>query len=59
MLLKGPSNDELAGFDRLFVELAWISLFRGELTVADLRLEKLWATIRVAIGFCRFPSLVS
>jgi autotransporter translocation and assembly factor TamB len=47
MLLKGPSNDELAGFDRLFVGFAWISLFRGELTVADLRLEKPWATIRV------------
>ncbi|OEU79194.1 MAG: hypothetical protein BA872_09550 [Desulfobacterales bacterium C00003060] len=47
MLLKGPSNDELAGFNSLFVEISWTSLFRGKLTVAALILEKPWATLRV------------
>ncbi len=47
VVLKGPSDDELAGLDRLFVDLAWTTLFKGDLTVASLILEKPWATIRV------------
>jgi translocation and assembly module TamB len=47
VVLKGPSDDELAGLDRLFVDLAWTTLFKGDLTVASLILEEPWATIRV------------
>jgi translocation and assembly module TamB len=48
VVLKGASDDELAGLDRLFVDLAWTTLLKGDLTVASLILEKPWATIRVA-----------
>ena len=47
VVLKGPSDDELAGLDRLFVDLAWTTLFKGDLTVSGFILEKPWATIRV------------
>jgi translocation and assembly module TamB len=46
-LLKGPSNDDLAGFDRLFVDLSCTTLFRGDLTVTAFTLEKPWATLHV------------
>ena len=45
--LKDPSGDNLAGFERLFVDLSWTSLFRGNLRVTALVLEKPWATIQV------------
>ncbi|KPK21178.1 MAG: hypothetical protein AMK69_22365 [Nitrospira bacterium SG8_3] len=47
VVLKGPSDDELAGLDRFFVDLAWTTLLKGDLTIASLILEKPWATIRV------------
>jgi len=46
-LLKGPSNDDLAGFDRLFIDISCTTLFRGDLTVAAFTLEKPWATLHV------------
>ncbi|MGD8512852.1 MAG: hypothetical protein PVG85_02795, partial [Deltaproteobacteria bacterium] len=47
VVLKGSADDELAGLDRLFVDLAWTTLFKGDLTASGLILEKPWATIRV------------
>lgn len=46
-LLKGPSNDVLAGFDRLFIDISCTTLFRGDLTIAAFTLEKPWATLQV------------
>ena len=44
-LLKGPANDDLAGFERLFIDLSCATLFRGDLTVVRFSLEKPWATL--------------
>jgi autotransporter translocation and assembly factor TamB len=46
-LLKGPSDDELAGFDRFFIDLSWTPLLDGDLTIAALVVEKPWTTLRV------------
>lgn len=46
-LLKDPAGDELAGFDRLFVDLSWTSLLRKDLTVEAMILEKPWARLRI------------
>lgn len=43
--LKASNNDRLAGFDRLFVNISWASLVRGELSVSELILEKPWVTL--------------
>lgn len=43
--LKASDNDRLAGFDRLFVNISWASLVRGELSVSELILEKPWVTL--------------
>lgn len=45
--LKDPSGYSLAGFERLFIDLSWTSLFRGNLEVAALVLERPWATVQV------------
>ncbi len=45
-LLRGPSDEKLAGFDRLFINLSWLTLFQKNLTVEDLTLEKPWAWLR-------------
>jgi len=47
VVLKGLPDVELAGLDRLFVDLAWTTLFKGDLTAESFMLEKPWATIRV------------
>ncbi len=47
VVLKGPSDDELAGLERLFVDLAWTALLKGDLAASSLILEKPWVTIRV------------
>ena len=47
MLLKDPSGNDMAGCDRFLVDLTWSTLFKGELTVESLIIEKPWATIRV------------
>ena len=47
VVLKGPSHDELAGLDRIFVDLAWTTLFKGDFTISRFVMEKPWATIRV------------
>ncbi|OQX21838.1 MAG: hypothetical protein BWK80_32120 [Desulfobacteraceae bacterium IS3] len=46
VLLKGPSGEELAGFDRLFADFSYDTLIRGDLTVAELILENPRADIR-------------
>ncbi|MDM8525097.1 translocation/assembly module TamB domain-containing protein [Desulfococcaceae bacterium HSG8] len=46
-LLKSPSGEELAGFERLFVNISWPGLFRKSLTVEELTLEKPSASLRV------------
>ncbi|MDY6855063.1 MAG: translocation/assembly module TamB domain-containing protein [Thermodesulfobacteriota bacterium] len=45
-LLEGPSYDRLAGFGRLFMNVSWTRLLKGDLTVERLVLERPWATIR-------------
>ena len=47
VLLKGPKDDELAGFDRLFLDLSWLTLLKGDLTVSELTLESPRADIRI------------
>jgi autotransporter translocation and assembly factor TamB len=47
MLIRGPSNEELAGFDRLFLDLSWATLLKSDVTVTALILEKPWTTLRV------------
>ena len=46
-LLKGPFKDDLAGFDRLFIDISYSTLFRKELTVEALTIEKPWAALQV------------
>ncbi len=38
--LKSPSDDELAGFDRLFMVLDWNTLFKKKLTISNIQLDK-------------------
>lgn len=45
-LLKAPSDEKLAGFDHFFADVSWLTLFRGDLTVESLVLEKPWARLR-------------
>lgn len=47
VVVKGPSKDDLAGFERFSIDLSWIPLFRRNLVVAALVLEKPWANIQV------------
>lgn len=47
VLLKGPAGDELAGFDRLFVDFSWTPLLRKSLTVEAMILEKPWTRLRI------------
>jgi translocation and assembly module TamB len=46
-VLKDPSDAELAGIDRLFIDISWLPLLLGNLTVAELILERPRADIRV------------
>ncbi|OQY60138.1 MAG: hypothetical protein B6245_02935, partial [Desulfobacteraceae bacterium 4572_88] len=46
VLLRSPSDEELAGFDRLFVNLSWATLLKGDLTVEEVTLEKPHADLR-------------
>ncbi len=46
VLLKGPADDKLAGFDRLFLDLSLNTLLKGDLTVETLTLEKPWAMLQ-------------
>ncbi len=45
-LLEGPDGEKIAGFDRIFIDVAWTDLFGGTLTVNRFTLEKPWADIR-------------
>jgi autotransporter translocation and assembly factor TamB len=45
VVLRGPNEENVAGFDRLFVDLAWTSLLKGNLAFDTVVLEKPWATI--------------
>jgi translocation and assembly module TamB len=47
VVVKGPSEDNLAGFERLSVDLSWIPLLRGNLMVAAFVLEKPWVNVQV------------
>ena len=47
MLLKDPSGNDMACCDRFFVDFTWSTIFKRELTVETLIIEKPWATIRV------------
>lgn len=47
VLLRGPSDDKLAGFDRLFIDCYWPALFHKELVVSELTLKKPNADLRV------------
>ena len=46
VLIKDPSDEKVAGFDRLLIEYSWLSLLRGYLTVTETLLEKPWTTLR-------------
>ncbi len=46
-VLKDPSDSELAGIDRLLIDLSWLPLLRGDITVAELTIERPRADIRV------------
>ncbi len=46
LVLTGLSHEAIAGFDRLFVNLAWGGFLGGGLTIETLLLEKPWAEIR-------------
>jgi len=46
VLIKGPSNDEIAGFDRFFIEMSWDTLLKKELTIAALIIEKPWTKLQ-------------
>jgi len=46
-VIQGPDNDDIAGFDRFFIKIAWYSLFKGCLTVESLLLEKPWTKISI------------
>jgi autotransporter translocation and assembly factor TamB len=47
VVVKGPYEDNLVGFERLSIDLSWIPLLRRNLVVAALVLEKPWANIQV------------
>ncbi len=47
ILLKGTSDEELAGFDRLFLDLSLSTLIRKEFTIAEITLEKPWANLHI------------
>jgi autotransporter translocation and assembly factor TamB len=46
VVIKDPSGEEVAGFDRLLIEYSWSSLLRGVLTINVVLLEKPWTTLR-------------
>ena len=46
-VVKGPSENNVAGFERCSVDLSWIPLLRRNLVVSALVLEKPWANIHV------------
>ncbi len=46
VLIKDPSDEEVAGFDRLFIKYSLLSLLRGNLTITVVLLEKPWTTLR-------------
>ena len=45
--IKDPSGVSLAGFDRLYIDLSWTTLLRGDLTVATLILDRPWADVQI------------
>ncbi len=45
VVLSGPDEENVAGFERLFVDLAWTSLLKGNLAFHTVVLEKPWAKI--------------
>ncbi len=47
VLLTGPEGAEIAGFDRLFLDLSLGALFGGDLVVESVILEKPWAHLKV------------
>lgn len=47
VLIKDSLNKEVAGFDRLFAEYSWLSLFRGNLRMKEVLLEKPWTKLRM------------
>lgn len=46
VLIKDPSDKEVAGFDRLLIKYSWPSLLRRNLTINGVLLEKPWTTLR-------------
>ncbi|MBN1930164.1 MAG: translocation/assembly module TamB domain-containing protein [Desulfobacterales bacterium] len=47
MSLNSPDKKKLAGFDRLSIDLAWMSLFKKNLTIEEFILDKPWAMLQV------------
>ena len=45
--LKDPSGEALVHIDRASVNIAWVTLLKGDLTVAELILEKPTAALQV------------
>jgi len=45
-LLSGPEGEKLAGFDRLYLDLAVTDLFKKTVTVADFVLASPWADLK-------------
>lgn len=50
VLIKSPSGIELAGFDRLYIDILWLQLVKGSLTVDELLLEKPWAIFKMELN---------
>ncbi len=46
-VMKGPDEESLIGFERLYLDLALRRLLKGELVVEELVLESPWAKLRV------------
>jgi autotransporter translocation and assembly factor TamB len=47
VLLKSPSDEQLAGFERFFADITWSTLLKGDLTIEEITLEKPRADLRV------------
>lgn len=44
--LRDPSQEAVAGFERLFVDFSWLPLFKGAIRIKAMVLEKPWANVQ-------------
>jgi translocation and assembly module TamB len=45
--LKGPLDEDIAGLERISVNLSWITFLKGDLTIERIIGEKPWAALRL------------